>query len=609
MLGDGSRPLHARRPQLRTARQPSPRLVAAVPRRQYANLFAGDGMMLSVALATLLIASTATAADTLLVDGKIITLDARERIVEALAIQDGRIVATGTSAEILKRAGPRTEIIRLGGKTVLPGFIESHVHSIGAARASVTDTYAELSSIAEIQDWIRRRAKIAPVGQWIEVPRNEITRLKERRHPTPAELDAATTEHPVLYTSVRKHALNTAGFCALGITDATSKLPDGEIVRDESGRPVLIRGGDQSLRKVFPRPTVTREQTMEALAKLLRRYNEVGITTIYERATDRAGVGMFQELREQGKLTTRMRATFRFSARTPAAVEKYIKSLGFQPGEGDDWIRAVTMKITLDGGIHWGTTRLSEPYGERRIRFYRLTDPQYRGEMSYTPDELQTVFATVNKLGWPMSVHVTGDGGTTTVLDAIAAVAATDPSIKQRRFNLIHTYFPTPAIARRAKELGVGVDTQGYLYYRDAEAMADVYGQSWAERLIGLGEWARAGVPVGVNSDHMIGFDPDHAMNSFNPALMLWIAVARQSDRGNVYGAPQKLSRLDALRAVTLWAAWLSFDEDKLGSLEPGKLADLVVIDRDYLACPEADIRKIKVLRTVVGGKTVFQRP
>ncbi|MBM3890686.1 MAG: amidohydrolase family protein, partial [Verrucomicrobia bacterium] len=169
-------------------------------------------------------------------------------------------------------------------------------------------------------------------------------------------------------------------------------------------------------------------------------------------------------------------------------------------------------------------------------------------------------------------------------------------------------YFPTPAIARRAKELGVCVDTQGYLYYRDAEAMAEVYGKPWAGRFIGLGEWARAGVPVGVNSDHMIGLDPDHAMNSFNPALMLWIAVARQTDRGNVYGAQQKLSRLDALRAVTLWAAWLSFDEDKLGSLEPGKLADLVVIDRDCLNCPEDDLRQIKVLRTMVGGKTVFQR-
>lgn len=556
----------------------------------------------------LLAASNSFATDTILVGGRIVTLDAQERVAEALAIRDGRIVAVGSDAEVLKLAGDCTEVIKLGGKTVLPGFIEAHVHSIGAARASVTGTYAELSSIAEMQDWIRQRAKELPAGQWIEVPRNEITRLKERRHPIPAELDAATTDHPVLYTSVMKHVLNSAGFRALGIVDASSKLPDGEIVRNEQGRPVLIRGGNQSLRKLMPRPTVTREQTMTALGKLLRRYNEVGITTIYERATDRDGVGMFRELRDQGRLTTRMRATFRFSARTAEGVEKYIKGIGFKPGEGDDWVRAVTMKTTLDGGIHWGTTRLSEPYGERRIRFYRLTDPNYRGEMYCTPEELKTIFATVNRLGWPMSIHVTGDGGTEAVLDAIAAVAASDPSIKQRRFNLLHTYFPTPAIARRTKELGVGVDTQGYLYYRDAETMADIFGKSWVERFIGLGEWARAGVPVSVNSDHMIGFDPDHAMNSFNPALMLWIAVARQSDGGHVYGAGQKLSRLDALRAVTLWAAWLSFDEDKLGSLEPGKLADLVVIDRDYLACPINELREIKVLRTMVGGKTVFQR-
>jgi predicted amidohydrolase YtcJ len=548
------------------------------------------------------------AADTVLVGGKIITLDARELVAEAMAIRDGRIAAVGSDAEVLRLAGERAEVIRLGGKTVLPGFVEAHVHAIGVARASLTETYAELSSIAEIQEWIRRRAKEVPAGQWIEVPRNEITRLKERRHPTPAELDAPTTEHPVIYTSAMKHTLNSAGFRALGIVDASSKLPDGEVICDEQGRPALIRGGSQSLRKLMPRPNVTREQTMVALAKLLRRYNEVGITTIHERATDRDGVSMYRELREQGRLTTRMRGTFRFSARTAEGVEKYVKALGFKPGEGDDWVRAVMMKTTVDGGIHWGTTRLSEPYGERRARFYRLTDSDYRGELYDTPEELKTVFATVNRLGWPMCVHVTGDGGTEIVLDAVAAVAATDPSIKQRRFNLLHTYFPTPAIARRAKELGVGVDTQGYLYYRDAEAMAEVYGKSWAERFIGLGEWARAGVPVSVNSDHMEGLDPDHAMNSFNPTLMLWIAVARQSDRGHTYGAAQKLSRLDALRAVTLWPAWLSFDEDKLGSLEPGKLADLVVIDRDYLTCQEDDICKIKVLRTMVGGKTMFQR-
>jgi len=574
-------------------------------RHRQRTVVAGVCVALMLSLAA---GSRVSATDTILVGGKIVTLDAQEHVAEALAIRDGRIVAVGSSAEVLKLASDRTEVIKLDGKTVLPGFVESHVHAIGAARASVTETYAELSSIVEIQEWIRRHAKELPAGQWIEVPRNEITRLKERRHPTPAELDAATTEHPVLYTSAMKHALNSAGFRALGIVDANSKLPDGEIVRDEQGRPVLLRGGSQSLRKLLPRPTVTREQTMAALSKLLRRYNEVGITTINERATDRDGVGMYKELRDQGRLTTRMRATFRFSARTAEGVEKYVKALGFKPGEGDDWVRAVTMKTTLDGGIHWGTTRLTEPYGERRVRFYRLTDPGYRGELFYTPEELKTVFATVNRLGWPMSIHVTGDAGTEAVLDAIAAVATTDSSIKQRRFNLLHTYFPTPAIARRAKELGVGVDTQGYLYYRDAEAMAEVYGKSWAERFIGLGEWARAGVPVAVNSDHMIGFDPDHAMNSFNPALMLWIAVARQSDRGHVYGAAQKLSRLDALRAVTLWPAWLSFDEDKLGSLEPGKLADFVVIDRDYLACPIKELREIKVLRTMVEGKTVFQR-
>jgi len=228
--------------------------------------------------------------------------------------------------------------------------------------------------------------------------------------------------------------------------------------------------------------------------------------------------------------------------------------------------------------------------------------------LNYTPEQMRMIFATANRHGWPASAHVTGDEGTEEVLKAVAAVATDDPTIKQRRFNLIHSYFPTPAIAKLAKDLGVGVDTQGYLYYRDADILAEIYGPSWAERFLGLGEWVRGGVPVATNSDHMIGLDPDHAMNSFNPALMLWIAVVRKTDSGAVWGAHQKLSRLDALRSMTLWAAWLSFDEGKLGSLEPGKLADLVVIDRDYLTCPEDEIRSIKVLRTIVGGRTMFSR-
>ena len=194
------------------------------------------------------------------------------------------------------------------------------------------------------------------------------------------------------------------------------------------------------------------------------------------------------------------------------------------------------------------------------------------------------------------------------VLHAVETVAKTQPDIRGRRFNLIHCYFPSPEMAALARSLNAGVDTQGYLYERDADFIAKIYGPDWADRFMGLGEWVRAGVPVGLNSDHMIGFDPDRAMNSFRPDLMLDVAVNRRDDRGNVYGDHQRLNRLDALRTLTAWPAWLSFDEEKLGTIEPGKLADFVVLDRDYLECPAEEIRGIGVVMTVMGGEVVFAK-
>lgn len=546
-------------------------------------------------------------ADLILHHGKVVTLDPKESVASSIAVREGRIAAVGGDDDIAKLRGPRTKLVNLGGGMVLPGFIETHCHAIGVARDSVNNTYAELHSIAELQDWIRRRAKELPPGTWIEVPRNEITRLREHRHPTPAELDAATTDHPVLYTSVTKHALNTAGWRAIGVVDEKSTIPDGEIIRDEQGRPVLIRGGNVTVRRFFQTPKVTKEQLMPALKRLLGVYNGVGITSIFERATDGEGLKTYQELRDKGELNVRVTGTYRFSAKTAEQTEKAIARFGFKPGEGDDWVKAGPLKITVDGGIHWGTTWLTEPHGPKRTAFYRNKDPYYTGEHYYTPEEMKMIFGIGNKLGWQMSAHVTGDGGTEAVLDAVAAVAQEQPDIKQRRFTLIHSYFPSPAIVQKCRELGVGVDTQGYLYHRDADILGEIYGEPWAERFIGLGDWVRACVPVALNSDHMIGYDPDHAMNSFNPFLMLWIAVARKTDSGQVHGAHQKLSRLDALRTITQWAAWLSFDEKKLGTLEPGKLADMVVVDRDYLTCPEAEIAQIRAVRTIVGGKTVFE--
>lgn len=541
-------------------------------------------------------------AETVLLDGKIVTLDAGERMAEAVAVRDGRLLAVGSNAEVERCIGPDTKVLRLEGRTVLPGLIETHCHAIGVGQGELEQRYVELSSIAEIQDWIRRQAAETPAGQWLVVPRNEITRLAERRHPTRAELDAACATHPVDYVSVRKHVLNSRAFELLGIADDTQTIEGGEIIRDEQGRPWMIAGADALFQKLQPRRMFSEQETQDALARVLRRYNEVGITSIFERATDLAGYRTYEALRDQGRLSVRATLTFRSQFRSAADVERYVSELGLKPGEGDDWVRAGPLKITVDGGIHWGNTYLSEPYGPARLKFYKLVDPEYRGDLRFSVEEMRQVFAAGHRLGWQMCCHVTGDAGVDRVLDALEAANA-EVSATGRRFTLIHSYFPTAEAVARCRRLGVGVDTQTYLYYKDAAVIGDVYGPAWAERFIGLGDWVRGGVPVAINADHMIGLDPDHAMNSFNPFLHLYIAVTRKDQHGNIYGERQKLSRLDALRTVTTWAAWLAFDETRKGTLEAGKFADLVVLDRDYLTCPDDEIRHIKPVWTMVAGR------
>ena len=180
--------------------------------------------------------------------------------------------------------------------------------------------------------------------------------------------------------------------------------------------------------------------------------------------------------------------------------------------------------------------------------------------------------------------------------------------VRDRRFTLIHAYFPTADSLARAHRLGMCVDTQPILYFKDSDAMAEVYGQKWAERFIGLGDWVRSGMPTAINSGHMIGLDPNHAMNSYNPFLAMYIAVSRKNQNGRTYGVEQRISRTAALRAMTSSAAYMDFNEKKIGSLEVGKLADLAVLDRDYLTCPEEEIRAIKIMITMVDRRVVYER-
>jgi predicted amidohydrolase YtcJ len=273
-------------------------------------------------------------------------------------------------------------------------------------------------------------------------------------------------------------------------------------------------------------------------------------------------------------------------------------------GQGDDRLRVGPLKIVADGGILAGTSYMREPYGLGASRLYGVDDPHYRGFLTLGPEKIKNVIRTGHRLGWQMCAHVTGDAGVDVVLDAVVAADADRP-IRDRRFTLIHAYFANAAAAARAARLGVCIDTQPAWYYKDADALLAGLGEPRLRPFIGLAEWLRAGLTVALNTDHMFGLSPDDSLNPYNPFLTMATAVTRKTQGGRVIGPEQAVTREDALRMMTRSAARLSFDEDKKGSIEVGKLGDLVVLSHDFLAVPPDQIKEIKAVVTVLGGQIV----
>jgi predicted amidohydrolase YtcJ len=235
-----------------------------------------------------------------------------------MAVRNGRVLALGSTADITRLAQSSTARLDLQGRMVLPGLYEAHVHALRASVAYLGDPHQELRSIAEIQDWVRRRARELPPGEWIRIPRNEITRLKEFRHPTVAELDAACTTHPVVFDAVRKYVLNTRGWRELGINDQTKAVPGAEIVRDDAGRlRFLISTTPALISRFAVRIDASEEQQVAALQKLHAAYHAAGITTIFERGSGIQEYRAYQKLRDAGRLTIRTRFTLRDRSRPP----------------------------------------------------------------------------------------------------------------------------------------------------------------------------------------------------------------------------------------------------------------------------------------------------
>jgi predicted amidohydrolase YtcJ len=432
------------------------------------------------------------------------------------------------------------------------------------------------------------------------------TRVKERRLPTRAELDAAAPAHPVAIDGAYALMLNTAALRAAGITGETPDPPGGAIVRDAQGQATGLLRNVGGLLSRF-RPHEDDNVSLDLLERVHRQYSAVGITSVIERGSSVAGYRAYESLKREKRLHVRSSVTIRLPAGSEAESARFLDEMPLAFGSGDEWLKVGPLKIIVDGGILAGTSFMREPYGLRSRTLYGVDDPHYRGFLTLPPQQIDRAIGLGHARGWQMVAHVTGDAGVDAVLDAIEAAQRKDGAAG-RRHTLIHAYFPNPETARRAARLSVLVDTQPAWYFKDADALADALGEARLERFIGLRTWLDAGVRTALNTDHMFGLDPDSAMNPFNPFLTMATAITRRTDGGRVIGAGETVTREEALRMMTRDAAWFSFDEANRGSIEVGKLGDLVILSDDLLTCPPERIRHIRPDATVLGGKVVYER-
>jgi len=547
-------------------------------------------------------------ADLILQQGKIVTVDPDFTIVSSLAIRDGRIVAVGTDEEIAHWTGPDTQRIDLAGKMVLPGLIDSHVHPGGASMYEAHHKIPHMETIDDVLAYIRDRAEIVPKGEWIRTSQIFITRLKEQRYPTREELDAAAPHHPVLFRTGPDASANSLALQENGIDAEFAKdHPEHVMVDPATGEPTgILRQAGRVLksRSNSTRRNITQEERDARLVQLLQDYNRWGITGAIDRNCGNSGQAQYQRLLADGKLTVRMRLSRGLSPNTDFdTIEKRLDTFANDPLFTDPHPRLgiIGVKVFLDGGMLTGSAFFSSPWGISRI--YGIDDPAYRG-MRYIEDPRLTdlVKATVSR-NLAFTAHCQGDGAVGSLVRAYQRVNRELP-VATTHSSITHSSFMSPEAIQGAADVGIGVDLQPAWLYLDARTLIDQFGTDRLAHFIPLKSLFDAGIICGGGSDHMQKIGSLRSVNPYNPFFGMWVTVTRSAKwYDDAVHPEQALNREQMIRYYTINNAWLMRMEDQIGSLEPGKRADFIIIDRDLLACPPEEMKQTQVLATYLDGQ------
>ncbi|WP_145083174.1 amidohydrolase [Aureliella helgolandensis] len=551
-------------------------------------------------------------ADLVLRGGKIVTVDADFNIVEAMAIHNGRILATGTAAEIEPKIGPKTRIVELKGRMVLPGLIDSHVHPSSASTYEADHEIPQMDSIADVLEYVRGRAKVVPKGEWIHLSQVFITRLREQRYPTRAELDSAAPKHPVSFRTGPDGSTNSLGLKENNIDKSFAAMhPDNVMVDPGTGEPSGLLRQASEVFKSRPDPSsnkLTESDRDDRLVTLLDDYNRWGITGIIDRNCSDSARSQYARLLASDRLQIRVRLSRSLSPRGDLTeIEERLDAIASDPyfTEPDPRLGVIGVKVFEDGGMLTGSAYFKEPWGISTI--YGIEDSRYRGMQFIDEQRIEALVTACVKRNLAFTAHCQGDAAVETLVSAYEKVNQKFPA-GLARSTLTHSSFMSEKSIEAAAKLGIGVDLQPAWLYLDARTLVAQFGEQRLTHFIPLRSLFDAGVKAGGGSDHMQKIGSLRSVNPYNPFLGMWIAATRTA---RWYAQPlhleQALTREQMIRFYTINNAWLMRAEQEIGSLEPGKRADFIVIEQDLLACSDDQIRETQVQSTWLDGKQIFE--
>jgi predicted amidohydrolase YtcJ len=506
-----------------------------------------------------------------------------------MVIQDGKVLALGTSVDILL-ANPNALTFNMDGKTVIPGLIDAHAHVFGLGDALLNVNLMGVSSLSASIQTVADYAAEYPNLQWVKGRGWNQVIWEENRFPTAAELDQAVSDRPVYLARVDGHAawVNTEALRLAGITRDTEDPSGGAIIRDENGEPtgILIDRAMGLVRSLIPAPDVN-ELTL-GFEAALEEIRSVGLTGVHDAGTSVGGWTLMREFADIGRLTTRIYGMISGAGE----VFDELSRRGPVVGYANDLLHLRSVKIYSDGALGSRGAALIEDYSD---------DPGNRGLLFNTEEEFTAMIEKVVSEGYQAGVHAIGDRGNQVVLNAFQNVLEKhgDQGLRHR---IEHSQVVSPEDIPRFKELGIIASMQPTHATSDMNMAEDRVGP---DRIKGAYAWRTF-----LDQGTVIAAGSDFPVELSNPFHGLYSAITRQDHQGMPQGGwypEQALSREEALHGFTIGAAYAGHMEEVVGTLEPGKWADFIVIDRDYFTVPTSEIWQIQVLETWLAGKKVYK--